>query len=112
MIDLRAEAERLKLCAVENGNRSGDVAGLLDGEERVHEGIESGRVLEMNGDDAAARSRVVGRLDAFNDGVGSSAGGEEAGFGVLIGLELPPRVVKNANEEALRIAHLDLAAGQ
>ena len=42
VIDLRTDPERLELGSMQNGNRAGDIAGLLHLHERVHEGFESG----------------------------------------------------------------------
>ncbi len=78
--------------------------------KRVHEGLEDGCILEMNGDDAAAADHVVGRLDALDHGVGSSAGDEGARLAVLIGLKFPPGMVEEADEKALRVPHLNLSA--
>ena len=85
MIDLGTDAGGLKLRSVENGDGAGDVAGLLHRHEGVHEGLEDGGILEMNGDDAAAADQVEGRLDALDHGVGSSACDEGAGLAVFIG---------------------------
>ena len=94
VIDLGADAERLELGPMQNRNRAGDVAGLLHLEECVHEGLEGAGVPEVDGDNAAAAARIEGRLDALDDRVGRAGGGQVAGFGVLVGLELPPGVMQ------------------
>ena len=75
-------------------------------------GVKDACVLEVNGDNAAAASRIEGRLDSLDDGVRRAAGGQVAGFGVLVGFELPPGVMQRLDEKALRVVHLDLAAAQ
>jgi hypothetical protein len=112
MIDLRADAEGLELGAVQNRNRTGDGAGLLHPDERVHERFKGAGFLEVDEDDAAVAAGVVGRLDSLDHRVGRTAGRKLAGFGVLIGLLLPPRFMQQRSKEALRVADLDLAAAQ
>ena len=87
IVDLRADAEGLKLGSVKDGDGVGDVAGLLDVEECVHERLEGGRVFEMDGDDAAAAGDVVRRLDALDDGIGRATGSEATGFSVIVRAE-------------------------
>ena len=76
-------------------------------------GSKVARVPEVDGDDAAAAARIEGRFDAFDHRVGRAGGGQVAGFGVLVGgTELPPGLMQHRSKEALRIAHLNLAAAQ
>ena len=56
-------------------------------------------------------ARIEGRLDSLDDCVGRAGGGEVAGFGVIFGAELPPGLMQRS-KEALRVAHLNLAAAQ
>ena len=110
MIDLGADAERLKLRAMENRDGIRDIVGLLHLHEFVHEGREGSAILEMNGDDRAAAGDVIRGLNALDDGVGSASGGQRTGFGVLVRIELPPGVVQQVDEETARIPHLNLPA--
>jgi len=55
---------------MKNRDGAGDIARLLNVEERADEGLECGCVLEMNGDDAAAAGNVVRRFNALDDGIG------------------------------------------
>jgi len=66
----------------------------------------------MDGDDAAAAGDVVRRLDALNDSIGRATGSENAGLSVLAGAELPPRVVEKRDEEAFRVADLNLPGAE
>ncbi len=75
-------------------------------------GVNDACVLEVNRHDAAVAAQIKGRLDSFNHCVRLSAGRQVAGFGVLVGFELPPRVMQQRSKEALRVVHLDLAAAQ
>src|SRR5580700_4135316 len=97
---------------MKNCDRIRDVVRLLHLHKFVHEGLEGGVVLEMNGDNATAAGQVIWGLNALDDGVGSASRSQRAGLGVLIVFELPPGVVQQFDEETLRVPNLDLPAAE
>src|ERR1700721_4135764 len=54
----------------------------------------------MNGDDAAAAGDIIGRFDAFDDGVGRAAGGEVTGFNLVGRVEFRPRFMEERDKES------------